>query len=98
MLTLDERRAWMKKVIESEYAELQAENERLKSDLEADTRLLEIMRQHAKELGIGYQGDQEYLVAVKALIELLRAEKDKYQQQLETFTEAVEAISRELKK
>ncbi len=49
-----------------------AEIEWLKEDADCDARLLEIMREHAGELGIKYDGDQEYLVAVKVEIEQLR--------------------------
>ncbi len=57
--------------------ELRATVERLSDDADADDRLLEIMREHAAALGVKYDGDQEYLVAVKAEILRLRAELDK---------------------
>lgn len=53
--------------------ELIAKIEQLQADVDCDTHLLEIMQKHAVELEIKYDGDQEYLVAVKVQIKQLRA-------------------------
>ena len=50
---------------------LLAKVERLQEDVACHDRLLEIMREHAAALGIKYNGDQEYLVSVKAKVKRL---------------------------
>ena len=51
------------------------EVERLQEDVACHDRLLEIMREHAAALGIKYNGDQEYLVSVKAKVKRLEADE-----------------------
>ena len=57
-----------------------AEVERLQEDVACHDRLLEIMREHAAALGIKYNGDQEYLVSVKAKVKRLEAKLEQQRQ------------------
>ena len=56
----------------AEVVKLRTDNEGLRDDLQADERLLELLKTCAARLHISYQGDQEWVLQVTAEVEKLR--------------------------